>query len=1475
MANALSKIGDMPGPVKIGVAALTTGSILTIAWVVMPPGAWPFVIAGLALAAVLVVIYRLIVKTLEKRRANPFTKRVMGNAAAAPGGVSDASRRAMLDDLRKTFESGVEKFRAAGKNLYSMPWYLLVGEPGSGKTEAIRRSQVGFPPGLQDPLQGAGGTINMNWWFTIHAVILDTAGRLMFEETPPGQTSEWQELLKLLRTSRPNCPINGMILVIPADSLIQDTADAIERKAGRIAEQFDQIQRSLGVRFPVYVVVTKCDRINGFREFFDDIGDPQLQHQILGWSNPGGLDEAFNPDRVIAHLETVKQRMVQRRWLLLQDPVHTEDAQSNRLDQVDALYAFPESLMQIGPRLRRYLEMIFVTGPWSSKPLFLRGIYFTSSLREGASLDADLAAALGVSAESLPEGRVWERERAYFLRELFLSKIFRERGLVTRATNARAQQRRRRAMAIVGACVMVLTFIGLTILGTRALERSINHQRDFWPNVAKIEASRDGLRSLAIIVPPESAHANAETFTPWEYRGAMPLGTAALGGWTDGVPDAFALLSLADVQRRAHELALQPLRMPAVFVPVSIVLGRTTDLSGERIAGHHRMFEIGVMDPLLHAAREAITRTPVQAWTPAHTEALIALMRVESRAAGDPPKPEGGVIKVAGLFALACGPDDWEARIRPLGFQAMADAVARGDRPASWAFAHGTPGAISTINLGVERFVDSRIAAVGEGQGQLATLVGLRNAMREFVESQRRLEQFSVQLLPATPTDHARYVEEWRTHAERLTDAARRISDAERLLGLATDPGLDQIAREAFASFRNTASRDFDALLAEARAAENRPQHALSDAYVKLTEGRAAVLNRVASLETEVIAQLSSMEGQMLSASASGRRKYRLHLEMVTRASDVLMAPSQPAAQPVGLRTRIDAVDLAAQRAASDIANAVASWGPQGPEILQSLKAACDNAVIAGRRGQVRNLIDDIIDRLPATSGDMARSAAASADASRQMPSVPMSRLTGGDYRPDYDPVAGGALIADIHRMAEETLPERDVARGVLGATEHALRQAVVDRRSAAVDYAREYLNYWMVEVPGAMVVASGSLTWGAYLDHLAEINVAGANIGLREVYAAIEDAIKALPAGVLESDSGVAEFRRRAAGQARLHVRDLEPTIRDNISAWMQVDRNAAEARARLGAVQAAAFRNRYLGGDARDLPYWGSLFIAGLEILARDYEDDARRVRAQLESPELARFPLVVDHDQPANLAPAQYERARSLFASIDHLEASQPGRATPGNLVRDGADVGHGPAQALLAVMYGKGAAWQAADVDLPARLREIFIAFPMPQKTRCALWILPSASQDKPLTRSGPRARAAYEDYPFIAVDVGQARAETPISLRNRAQPEELRNIGGGRLLVPIDETVTIRFHTAEEAPPGHQQVLPSSWHVVRLLHERDVEYDAATRLWHVPVEFSVGNVPYVLWLGVRFMSETNVEQDVPPPNTWPKPANGRK
>jgi len=470
-------------PVAAAAGGATAAGGLLAAVVLFKSYLTTFLTLLLIVAVPILGAYLFIVRRRKKKRSAMFKDGMDSSSAASPRGISDPNKRAKLDELRRKFIEGVQAYRSRGKDLSSLPWYVIVGEPGGGKSEAIRHSNIGFPPGLQDELQGVGGTINMHWWFSDRAVLLDTAGRLIFEEVPAGESSEWKEFLTLLKTTRPNCPINGMILVIPCDSLIKDPEAEVERKARKLAQQLDLIQRTLDIRFPVTVLITKSDLLVGFREFFDEIRDPRLQHQMFGWSNPDKLDAGFRATEVDKFLQEVAGRLAQRRLTLVRDPA-PEKKDGRRADEVDTLFSLPQSLMNLTPRLRKYLETIFAQGSWSLPPLFLRGIYFSSALREGAALDADLASALGVPVDTLGDFKVWERERSFFLRDLFLDKMFREFGLVTRATNTATMLRKRKQLLFGGGSVALITFVLLAWLGMRSFRNSVEQQQLAWSKVA-------------------------------------------------------------------------------------------------------------------------------------------------------------------------------------------------------------------------------------------------------------------------------------------------------------------------------------------------------------------------------------------------------------------------------------------------------------------------------------------------------------------------------------------------------------------------------------------------------------------------------------------------------------------------------------------------------------------------------------------------------------------------------------------------------------------------------------------------------------------------------------------------------------------------------------------------------------------------------------------------------------------------------
>lgn len=478
MLSKMSNLRDVPKPVQ--AAGLIAGGAGITAIVFMAPRFAIALFIGLVVVGAALLLYRRVLKWKSRRKSAPMEEVALMSGAPP---LRKADEKVKIDNLRRRFEDGINKFREAGKSLYSLPWFIIVGEPGSGKTEAIRHCNVGFPPGLQDEYQGIGGTINMNWWFTNHGIIIDTAGRLMFEDVEGGGTREWKEFLNLLKKYRPYCPTNGVFLVIPADSLVKDSAEQIQEKASKIAQQFNVIQRTLAVRFPVFVVVTKCDLVMGFREFFDGLNNPDLQHQILGWSNPAKIDQPYDRDFVRQHLESVQERLHRRRLSLLLELADDETAQESA--SVNALYSFPKSLAQLAPRMTQYLDLIFGGSEWGAKPVFFRGIYFTSSMQEGAALDEDLAQALGISVESLPEGPAWTRDRAFFLRDLFLKKVFPEKGLVTSALNATKQYVRRRMAFWLSVAAAVFFLLIYTIYAEHRFNGTVGRVDSYVSKAAK------------------------------------------------------------------------------------------------------------------------------------------------------------------------------------------------------------------------------------------------------------------------------------------------------------------------------------------------------------------------------------------------------------------------------------------------------------------------------------------------------------------------------------------------------------------------------------------------------------------------------------------------------------------------------------------------------------------------------------------------------------------------------------------------------------------------------------------------------------------------------------------------------------------------------------------------------------------------------------------------------------------------------
>lgn len=968
-----SLFSNLPRPVQAMVMLAGGAGIMSVGMAFVPGPQqvlFKWIAIGVVALVLILLLYKLVLFLKDKARSGPFAAMLAKGSGRAG---ADPAQKARMDDLRKKFEEGVTTFKAAGKDLYSLPWFLLVGPAGSGKTEALRHCNVGFPPGLQDCLQGAGGTLNMHWWFTNHSVVLDTAGRMFMTEEDP----EWKQFLKMLKTARPRCPINGLLLVISSESLLKDSSEKIEQTAGAIARQLDVVQRTLDVRFPVSVIVTKCDKIIGFRDFFDTLSDPSVQHQILGWSNPANLDEKFDPATVDKHLDSVRQRLIRRRYGLLQNPIHTSDPNARRTDQVDEMFELPDNLMRIAPRLRRYLEMIFVAGEWSPKPLFLRGIYFTSSMREGQALDVTLAQALGVDVEAIPGGKEWDKDKSYFLRDVFMAKVFREKGLVTRAVNVSKTLQRQRTLLVGTAMAATIIIAGLTVLGYFGFKTSLGPPSIFWRNVRTAfvgnEAQGVDPMNLAVLARDPQNPAAPPVFT-----GGTPFEDTSVLGDDFDTP----VKVLDETQRRADK-TLGRIDTPAIAKPIGPFLGFGDGFVEEQQKAHRAVLEATTIAPLLEEARSKLQNE--QRWDANAVGALAQLVRIQTYAHEKEPACEGGGL----LSAIKEGVDEAKgAKAKPKAgprpavdvdvlfryvlpgpvytdqkaykgakdtfAKAVANAYPNGfkDVAPSDLLAGKEPRSINTVSDAADRLIAHLLSLGGASEGSdMYRLNKLQAGLVRFREGEAELQRMSslqkggaaseVGQNPRNPGEYSRFEQDAKASLEKIAQGKKEIDDAVESLGADADDPVALLAK-AGRQLQSEVEAYFDQLIEQlppspgegkpealAKLAESSEPQVLRDLRDKLAGKRKEVGERVAAeLEKrrEEIRALASMvtPGK---ADREEARVYGARWACYEKALEALTAAAKPV--PEGEAGRVHTLTADFADIATGVENAgltIGSW---------------------------------------------------------------------------------------------------------------------------------------------------------------------------------------------------------------------------------------------------------------------------------------------------------------------------------------------------------------------------------------------------------------------------------------------------------------------------------------------------------------------------------------------------------------------
>ncbi len=313
-----------------------------------------------------------------------------------------------LAQLRKT--SGKSR-----SYLYSRPWYVIIGPPGAGKTTAMLNSGLRFPFAEQSS-GGVGGTRDLDFMLADEAVLVDTAGRYTTQDSDVDvDKSGWNSLLKLLRKHRSFEPINGVFVAIPIEELQQGDLKNIDYHAGIVRRRLQEIRSELEAELPVYLLLTKADKLAGFVEYFADL-DVEGRRAVFGhtfdWSKG-----ALSSDHISSAFDELTNDVAARHPKRMQE--------ENDIKRRGLILGFPSQLHALRSPLHRFIEGAFVEGAQAGGRL--RGFYLTSGLQDGSALDRILES---VSPSYSGERQMVQQSgRTYFLNKLLQDVAFPEAGL--------------------------------------------------------------------------------------------------------------------------------------------------------------------------------------------------------------------------------------------------------------------------------------------------------------------------------------------------------------------------------------------------------------------------------------------------------------------------------------------------------------------------------------------------------------------------------------------------------------------------------------------------------------------------------------------------------------------------------------------------------------------------------------------------------------------------------------------------------------------------------------------------------------------------------------------------------------------------------------------------------------------------------------------------------------------------------------
>jgi hypothetical protein len=363
----------------------------------------PIVILLVILLAVVLIVMPLVRKFRRKSIKRKETRDMMKDlltwrhlAQLVKGGDEhDKAKQELSENIVRINDLLKQGFLHANKNiqnLYAVPWFAVLGEPLSGKSSLLAASELELISSTEEnnPGEDPKNSLPVRLWTGAKAVLYDISGKVFFDRWLDSSSAEWDYIVRQICRRRRRKVLDGVIITIPADTLLADDDNLSSKKAILMANELGKLLQRSGMRLPCYVVVTKLDMVSGFREYAKAFsGD--TRHQILGFESESNV---FNEEALSRFRKTLYERLRSgAKQLVFPEATNEDGISENRMDTAGKIWFFPDNFDELYRNLNIYLDILFGENNFhGTKDTVFEGVYFTSSKDNGFSFSPGVAA---------------------------------------------------------------------------------------------------------------------------------------------------------------------------------------------------------------------------------------------------------------------------------------------------------------------------------------------------------------------------------------------------------------------------------------------------------------------------------------------------------------------------------------------------------------------------------------------------------------------------------------------------------------------------------------------------------------------------------------------------------------------------------------------------------------------------------------------------------------------------------------------------------------------------------------------------------------------------------------------------------------------------------------------------------------------------------------------------------------------------